>query len=55
LQVGIHHKQEESSVEELDYEDTVSDQASLLRQSVIANTDDKLDDDNTKNVVDSNN
>jgi hypothetical protein len=52
LKVSVHHEQQESGIEELDDEDSVRDQAGLLRQSIIANTYDKLDDDSTKDNID---
>ncbi len=52
LKVSVHHEQKESGIEELDDEDSVCDQAGLLRQGIIANTNNQLDDDDTKNVVD---
>jgi len=55
LQVGVNHQQQEGCVKELHDEDTVGDQTGLLGKGVVANADDKLDDNNTKHVVNGNN
>lgn len=53
IEVGVNEEQQEGSVEELHDEDSVGDQFSLLWLSVITNVDDKFDDEESEDIVDS--
>lgn len=54
-EVSIDQEQKHSSVEELDNENTIGNQLSLLRFSVLTKIDDKLDDDKSEYIVDTDN
>ena len=51
MQICIYHKKKEGCVEELDNEYTISDEARLLRKCVIANAHDKLNNNETQDIV----
>lgn len=53
MKIGVNHEKKECSVEELDNEDSISDETSLLGLGVITNLGNQLDDNKTKEVVDS--
>jgi hypothetical protein len=55
IEVGINQEQKKGSVEELHYEDSVSDDTRLLRKGIVANADNQKDDDLSQNKVDTDN
>jgi len=55
IEVGINQEQKKGSVEELHYEDSISDDTRLLRKGIVTNADNQKDDDFSQNKVDTNN
>lgn len=55
IEVGINQEQKKGSVEELHYEDSISDDTRLLRKGIVTNADNQKDDDLSQNKVDTDN